>query len=281
MAVPVAPVVAEDPFKRYSGSVQFGMMTVPLEWKIARANLEDPEHTAIVGEIRELRQQVKVMQPGPERRRVLDDLLDAVARRRARLLVLKENEASIAFAVMTLLETWKYPEFQDRPARHTGLVADFPGTEQGGTIYCDGVAAAAGDGGAAAGLDAFKAKNECEARELKAFMIVEAIADKGGVEGMELCAAAEAAAGGSYVELLRCMSDESMRAALAASAASASSPSRASTRGKKGATKPEPAARRAAPATGVCCRECRNGKPCGDACIPFNRTCHKGPGCAC
>lgn len=30
-----------------------------------------------------------------------------------------------------------------------------------------------------------------------------------------------------------------------------------------------------------CCKICRQGKPCGDSCIARNRTCHKGPGCAC
>lgn len=30
-----------------------------------------------------------------------------------------------------------------------------------------------------------------------------------------------------------------------------------------------------------CCRYCDTGKPCGDSCIARNKTCHKGPGCAC
>lgn len=30
-----------------------------------------------------------------------------------------------------------------------------------------------------------------------------------------------------------------------------------------------------------CCRICRTGKACGDACIAAERTCHKPPGCAC
>ncbi|AGC45591.1 hypothetical protein MYSTI_04293 [Myxococcus stipitatus DSM 14675] len=33
---------------------------------------------------------------------------------------------------------------------------------------------------------------------------------------------------------------------------------------------------------GSCCRHCGpRSKPCGDACIPRDNTCHKGPGCAC
>lgn len=39
------------------------------------------------------------------------------------------------------------------------------------------------------------------------------------------------------------------------------------------------------PSTGsssrACCRRCSRGKPCGDSCIARNRTCRRGPGCAC
>jgi hypothetical protein len=41
-------------------------------------------------------------------------------------------------------------------------------------------------------------------------------------------------------------------------------------------TDPEPEA-----PTGRCCKHCKAGKPCGDTCIPKNRTCHAAPGCAC
>jgi len=34
-------------------------------------------------------------------------------------------------------------------------------------------------------------------------------------------------------------------------------------------------------ATGSCCRVCRDGKACGDSCIPKTSTCNVGPGCAC
>ena len=37
-----------------------------------------------------------------------------------------------------------------------------------------------------------------------------------------------------------------------------------------GATPPSP-----------CCKICRKGKACGDSCIARNKTCRKGPGCAC
>ncbi|PCC70126.1 hypothetical protein SAMN02745121_03553 [Nannocystis exedens] len=30
-----------------------------------------------------------------------------------------------------------------------------------------------------------------------------------------------------------------------------------------------------------CCKYCSTGKPCGNTCIARNKTCHKGPGCAC
>ncbi|WP_152629551.1 hypothetical protein [Haliangium ochraceum] len=32
---------------------------------------------------------------------------------------------------------------------------------------------------------------------------------------------------------------------------------------------------------GYCCRVCSRGKACGDSCIARNRTCRRGPGCAC
>lgn len=30
-----------------------------------------------------------------------------------------------------------------------------------------------------------------------------------------------------------------------------------------------------------CCRVCRDGKACGDSCIPRENQCNVGPGCAC
>lgn len=30
-----------------------------------------------------------------------------------------------------------------------------------------------------------------------------------------------------------------------------------------------------------CCKICRKGKACGDSCISRDKTCRKGPGCAC
>ncbi len=35
------------------------------------------------------------------------------------------------------------------------------------------------------------------------------------------------------------------------------------------------------PAGTGCCRVCRNGQACGDACIGWQQTCHRPPGCAC
>ncbi|RKI09809.1 hypothetical protein D7Y15_23205 [Corallococcus sp. AB030] len=33
---------------------------------------------------------------------------------------------------------------------------------------------------------------------------------------------------------------------------------------------------------GGCCKYCgSDSKPCGDSCISLDKTCHKGPGCAC
>jgi len=31
----------------------------------------------------------------------------------------------------------------------------------------------------------------------------------------------------------------------------------------------------------ACCKMCRNGKACGDSCIPWSQSCHHKPGCAC
>ena len=30
-----------------------------------------------------------------------------------------------------------------------------------------------------------------------------------------------------------------------------------------------------------CCKVCKRSQPCGDACIPWHKTCRKGIGCAC
>lgn len=32
---------------------------------------------------------------------------------------------------------------------------------------------------------------------------------------------------------------------------------------------------------GSCCKICRKSQACGNSCIPWYKTCHKGPGCAC
>ena len=282
--VATSPPPAEEPFKKYNGAAKFGVLTIPLAWKVARAHVDDPELAEIVSQIRNVQQQLAATPSGPARRALLDDLLEAGARRRARMLTLKENEASLAFALMILLESWKHPEFLDRPPRHTGLVATFRGTEQGGTVYCERIAAAAGNGGAAAGLDAFQAKNACEGREYQSFMIVEAIADKGGVDGMDLCVIVATQGGGSYQILLDCMRDDAMRAALASTTPSSDSSGKPTRSGGKKRSEPSslaPPAQIESPAPRACCRQCNNGKPCGDACIPRDRICHVGPGCAC
>jgi endonuclease YncB( thermonuclease family) len=31
----------------------------------------------------------------------------------------------------------------------------------------------------------------------------------------------------------------------------------------------------------ACCKVCRNGKVCGNSCIPWHQSCHREPGCAC
>lgn len=31
----------------------------------------------------------------------------------------------------------------------------------------------------------------------------------------------------------------------------------------------------------ACCKTCHTGKACGDSCISREKSCHKGPGCAC
>ena len=48
-----------------------------------------------------------------------------------------------------------------------------------------------------------------------------------------------------------------------------------------GTAAPALRARAARPAQRNCCRTCRKGKACGDSCIARNKTCSKGPGCAC
>lgn len=50
-------------------------------------------------------------------------------------------------------------------------------------------------------------------------------------------------------------------------------------------TRPGKAPKQVAPRTddapSSCCRVCKSGKPCGDACISADKTCRKPPGCAC
>ena len=35
------------------------------------------------------------------------------------------------------------------------------------------------------------------------------------------------------------------------------------------------------PTVKVCCKWCKKGKACGDSCIPRDKVCNEGPGCAC
>jgi len=44
---------------------------------------------------------------------------------------------------------------------------------------------------------------------------------------------------------------------------------------------PERAFTFSAPVYQQCCKICTKGKACGDTCIPRNRTCNVGQGCAC
>jgi|GEM_PF-6180732 len=48
----------------------------------------------------------------------------------------------------------------------------------------------------------------------------------------------------------------------------------------RGCLHPNPEANSDAADT-ACCKICRNGKACGDSCIPWNQTCRHKPGCAC
>jgi len=48
----------------------------------------------------------------------------------------------------------------------------------------------------------------------------------------------------------------------------------------RGCLHPNPEANSAA-SDSACCKLCRNGKACGDSCIPWHQTCHLKPGCAC
>jgi hypothetical protein len=50
-------------------------------------------------------------------------------------------------------------------------------------------------------------------------------------------------------------------------------------RGERPHSKPDASAD--APESEACCQVCHSGKPCGDSCVPHDRTCHKPPGCAC
>ena len=131
-------------------------------------------------------------------------------------------------------------------------------------MYCDKVVRLLDTGGPGVDPALIQAKHQCESDELQSFMLIEAIADMGGVDKNHRCVTIAAHAGGSYKALLDCLKTE--RAAAARSENPQAAPS---------IDNAEPGGGR------VCCRYCERGKPCGDSCISTNKSCRKPPGCAC
>lgn len=190
--------------KSFSGIVMFGPINVPVSWTVKVSTLEDPAHTSVQERIREVKDQLKESTVG-RRQKLLDELMSLSGQSRLRLRELGENEASLVEALMTLAEVWKYPEFIKRPPKNSGLVAAFPGTESGGTIYCDNIANVADDGSPGVDPALLKLESHCETKELQAFMLVEAIAEKGSIDSSHKCVALAEAGGGSYDLLLHCL----------------------------------------------------------------------------
>ena len=52
-------------------------------------------------------------------------------------------------------------------------------------------------------------------------------------------------------------------------------------RGEKPSIEPDRNVPETSESQGQCCKTCRKGKACGDACIARDRECTVGPGCAC
>lgn len=191
--------------KSYSGIVHFGQIGVPLEWSTQLSTSTDPENVALAAQIREVMAKVSVEPAAPQRMKLLEELARLGGRRRLRLRELGEKEASVIMALMLLVGVWKHPEYRKNPPMNTSLVVVFPGTEARGTVYCDKLVNIVDDGGPGVDPTLLKLKDSCEAKELEAFMIVEAIADGGGVNSSHKCVAIAEAAGGSYKILLDCL----------------------------------------------------------------------------
>lgn len=197
--------MAKEGTKTYSGIVHFGQIGVPLEWSTKMSTSTDPENVALAAQIQEVMAKVSVEPAGPKRMRLLEELAGLGGRRRLRLREFGEKEASVIMALMLLVDVWKHPEYRKSPPLNTSLVVVFPGTEARGTVYCDKLVNTVDDGGPGVDPTLLKLKDSCEAKELEAFMIVEAIADGGGVDSSHKCVAIAEAAGGSYKILLDCL----------------------------------------------------------------------------
>lgn len=202
-----SPSPSPSTTKTFSGVVTFGPIDVPVRWTVKLSTLDDPKRSSVTDRIRAIKNQLKQSTDG-KRQELLDELMELCGQSRSRLRELGENEASLVEALMTLAEVWEYPEFVKRPPRNNGLVVAFPGTTKGGTLYCDKVASVVDDGGPGVDPAVLQMKSRCEGKELEAFMLVEAIADKGGLDSSHRCVAVAEAGGGSYQLLLRCLKSQ-------------------------------------------------------------------------
>jgi len=168
------------------------------------SSVDDPVNSELSEKLQDLKGRLKNEPVGPQRQKLADELIELAAQHRHRMLELGEHEASVVESLMVLMAVWKYTDPRTPPT-NTGLVATFPGTPSNGTMYCSKVASFVDDGGPGVDPMVVRVKHECEAKELESFLLVEAVADKGGVDSSHTCVRVAEAGGGSYKLLINCL----------------------------------------------------------------------------
>lgn len=200
-----APAPEPASGKTDQGIIRFGQVNYVVKRTVKTSTVNDAENIALRERILEAKSALKREPTGKDRTRIIDELMSLCGRQRLRMRELGEQEASLTLALLTLVEGWKYPEYLAKKPKNTSLVAYFPGTEDGGTLYCDKIVDAVDD--RRGGVDPFllQMKFQCEGQELESFLIIEAISDKGGVSSSHKCVELAEAIGGSYKFLLDCL----------------------------------------------------------------------------
>jgi len=194
-----------QPASGKTGIIRFGQVNYVVKRTVKPSTVNDAENVALREKILEEKSALEREPTGKDRTRIIDELMSLCGRQRLRMRELGEQEASLTLALLTLVEGWKYPEYLTKKPKDTSLVAYFPGTEDGGTLYCDKIVDAVDDRRGGVDPVLLRMKFQCEGQELESFLIIEAIADKGGVSSSHRCVEIAEAVGGSYKVLLDCL----------------------------------------------------------------------------